>query len=177
MIHTSKKETSVRAGRGFTVIELMFTLALVSILAGLAAPDFRQMVAESRMRSVSNDLFSDMKFARSEAIATNKPVEMAGAVRGDFSSGWTVQDYNGNIPNVKRRREASNVATIATVGGIRSITFNTDGRLDAPDIAGGRTFLIVPTDGTNVRMRCVRIGFQGKTTLKVDSDTNMNNGC
>lgn len=53
---------------GFTLIELMVTVAILGILLGLAAPSFRGLMAANRAHSVSMEFSGALMHARSEAI-------------------------------------------------------------------------------------------------------------
>jgi len=53
---------------GFTLIELIITLGLVSILALLAAPSLSQFIKQERLVTTANQLNSVYRYARSEAI-------------------------------------------------------------------------------------------------------------
>ena len=61
---------------GFTLIELMVTIALIAILGSLAAPSIQQFVSRSTIRAVSNDFSLAMQRARTEAINRNECVVM-----------------------------------------------------------------------------------------------------
>jgi len=74
--------------RGFTLIELMITLAVVAILSSLAAPSFREMAATQRVRSAVSALNESLWLARSEAVKRNADVEFSFASVAD---GWTVK--------------------------------------------------------------------------------------
>lgn len=53
---------------GFTVIELMITVAVIAVLATIAAPSMRDLVKNARMTALANDLMTDLNVARSEAV-------------------------------------------------------------------------------------------------------------
>ncbi len=54
---------------GFTLIELMITIAIAAILLGLAAPSFQQTIQNNRMVSQTNELIAAINSARQIAIA------------------------------------------------------------------------------------------------------------
>jgi len=61
---------------GFTLIELMVTIAILAIIASLAAPAVGVFVSRSVMRGISADFTLAMQRARSEAINRNMCVTM-----------------------------------------------------------------------------------------------------
>lgn len=54
--------------RGFTLVELMVTVVIVAIVMGIGLPNFRDGVKRNRLVSQSNELASDMNFARTQAV-------------------------------------------------------------------------------------------------------------
>ena len=62
--------------RGFTLIELMVTVALVAVMAGLAAPSFRDFIVRRNLESVTSDFQSDIMKARTTAMNKNICVTM-----------------------------------------------------------------------------------------------------
>ena len=59
---------------GFTLVELMVSLSVLLFLLGMAAPSFSVLINNSRVKSSTSALASDLGFARSEAIMRNVPV-------------------------------------------------------------------------------------------------------
>ena len=53
---------------GFSAIELMVVVSIISILAALAAPSFTPLIENWRVREASEQLQSTLYYARSEAI-------------------------------------------------------------------------------------------------------------
>lgn len=85
----------MRAISGFTLIELMVTIAIAAILMALAAPSFSATIASNRLSAQTNDLITALNAARSEAIRRGRRVTVCKsadgtscASAGDWSKGW-----------------------------------------------------------------------------------------
>lgn len=63
-----------RAGRGFTMIELIIVIAVIGTLIALTAPSFKRMLDTQRLRSINAALVTDLQFARAEAASRNQRV-------------------------------------------------------------------------------------------------------
>lgn len=73
--------------RGFTLIELMMTLAVAAILLGIAAPGFVSIIKNNRITTVTNDLLADLALARSEAAKRGQNVSICISSNGTSCTG------------------------------------------------------------------------------------------
>lgn len=81
---------------GYTLIELMVTVAVVAVLATVAVPNFNSFISNARERGDIQQLMKSMVAARSEAVVRARPVTLT-ATEGDWSKGWRAWvDINGN---------------------------------------------------------------------------------
>lgn len=56
---------------GFTIIELMITIAVIAVIAALALPSFKSILEERRLVGAAENLYASLQYARSEAIKRN----------------------------------------------------------------------------------------------------------
>lgn len=92
------------AQRGFTLVELLISLAVMAVLMTFAVPSFHSLMDSSKLTAASNALLSSMHLARSEAIKRGARVVLCKtangfvcAERGGWEQGWIVfHDANNN---------------------------------------------------------------------------------
>ena len=82
-----------KKNHGFTLIELMVTIAVMAIIAMLAAPSFADLIAKQRLESTTKQLLNILTTARSQAIL----LRQATTVNLDSSNPDTGTVLNGNV--------------------------------------------------------------------------------
>jgi len=68
---------------GFSLIELMVTVAIVGLLMALGIQSFNTMMASTRTRATADSILSGLKLARAEAIKRNVPIRFEFFTNGD----------------------------------------------------------------------------------------------
>jgi type IV fimbrial biogenesis protein FimT len=64
---------------GFTIIELMITIAVASVLLGLAVPAFTDMVRNTRIANQANAIVGALNYARAETTVRGMPISICAA--------------------------------------------------------------------------------------------------
>jgi type IV fimbrial biogenesis protein FimT len=89
--------------QGFTLIELMVTIAVMAILLMVAVPSFKEAMLGSKLGSYANSLVAGAHLARSEAIKRNQVVTLCVSSNGtscgtgDWGQGWIVRTTGGTV--------------------------------------------------------------------------------
>ncbi|MFN2308478.1 MAG: GspH/FimT family pseudopilin [Gammaproteobacteria bacterium] len=130
---------------GFTLIELMITLAIAAILLTVGIPSFQAVFQSNRLATQANELIGAVNLARSEAIKRGANVTVR-ASTGGFQNGWCVHlNASCTGDDILRLFPAMNQMAV-DAGGTTALVFNGQGQKATP--AGEVTFTISPDDCT-----------------------------
>lgn len=102
---------------GFTLTELMVTVAIIGIIASLGVPSFQAVLQQNRASSTANELIAALNMARSEAIKRGQIVSLckSSTISDEepscsedttWSSGWIVfvdADGDGSVDDSDTR--------------------------------------------------------------------------
>ena len=144
----------MRRAQGFTLVELMVTVAILAILVGVAVPSFKSFGEGQRVRSAAAEITTSILSARSEAVKRNTSVTLAPDTADAWAGGWTVK-YGANLVH-----QQAAFTNLTITGAPSTITFGGSGR---PDTTG--SFQIT----ANQSVRCVRLDASGLPTTKSEA--------
>jgi len=180
---------------GFTLIELVITLAIVSIILGYAVPSFAPFLANQRVRTAIADFHHDLTYARADALNNARAVVLEQTTPLDWRRGWIIcvdnNPTNGvcdlpaeevlkttqQIPG-DRLRMCTNIPDFA-----QRIVFRADGRiLRATPVTDLDRFTISDDMGDavvdNDKIRSIFFGASGRmTTIEQNGGTNGGVAC
>ncbi len=95
-----------RHSSGFTLVELMITVAVIAILIGIGFPSFSASLRSNRVATHANEMIATVSLARTEAIKSNIAAGICPSANGTtcggtWNGGWLVfVDTNNNgAPN------------------------------------------------------------------------------
>ncbi|WP_417788109.1 GspH/FimT family pseudopilin [Stutzerimonas xanthomarina] len=93
--------------RGFTLIELMVTIAVLAIMIAIAVPSFTSLIHNNRTTSLHHEILGAIQLARSEAVKRRKDVvicrtenQNACADGTNWAVGWLVMEVGGDVVKV-----------------------------------------------------------------------------
>jgi type IV fimbrial biogenesis protein FimT len=169
-------KSTVREIHGFTLIELMVTIAVAAILVVVAVPNLRTFVQNSRINTQVNDLIADLSYARSEAIKRRTNVAVCQSTNGTTCAGgnWKdgrliYADINGNgaldagevVLRFRGAPGGSDNTLTTTPAGADPIVFNLSGQFAG---VGGTSFAICDDRGFS-KGKSVTLNSIGQTVV------------
>ena len=126
---------------GFTLYELLLTVALIAILASISVPSFSATLARAHQASELNSLFHAIHLARKESIRRRQVMTVCASSDGqsclddrDWSSGW--------------------------------ILFNNRDRDSPPQVDAGESVILSHTVDDSVRITANRRAFTLRATFR-----------
>lgn len=159
------------SSRGFTLVELLVTVAVLSILLAVAVPSFQSFLANNRMASQANDLITALNLARSEAIRRSANVTVCASstgttCTGGWAQGWIVRDAGGTPIRVQRALGGSSTLTGGT-DVASTITYTSSGRttIATGATSTSTTLTLCPPASSGAQGRAIQIERTGRVRV------------
>lgn len=146
------KTSPTRATLGFTLVELMVTVAVLAILMALATPSFREILAAQRVRATAYSIVSDLVLARSEAIKRGADVTLTPSA-AQWANGWSVKVASSAEVLSAQSSVGSGVVFVSSPA---AITFDRNGRINLESVVRFEL-----SDGST-RRRCISLDPSGR---------------
>jgi type IV fimbrial biogenesis protein FimT len=166
--------------RGFTLIELVISMSIVTILMAIAVPSYKYVTTSNRISAEVNGLLGDLQYARAEAIKEGQPVSVCATSNGTscsdgatWSTGWIVfSDANGNqvidgndfMLRVQQSLKTGDNLSVS-VATIYGVTFNRDGF--AVNLPGTITLTLKDPTAVQAYTRCLQMTIVGAMTTEL----------
>ncbi len=160
-------------GRGFTIIEVLISIAVLGIVIGLAAPTFGEFMQNQQIRAAADAIQNGLQVGRAEAIRRNLPVKVTVTPPG---TGWVVaESASGTVIQTRHHEEGSSRArsailpansstvTFSSLGGtmVNADASPTMNRIDVDNPNGG------DCQTASGPMRCLRVLVTGGGSIRM----------
>ncbi|WP_006788250.1 GspH/FimT family pseudopilin [Thiorhodospira sibirica] len=158
---------------GFTLVELMVTVAVAAILLTVAIPGFDALMQEQRAATQSNHLLTALNLARSEAVKRGARVSACPSSNGtacsgsDWTVGWMVYTDTATTDTTSTVGEVLRVWSaprgIETLSGASHVRYRGSGELLNADPVN---LTLKPKGCSGQRARNIRIGLTGQAGVQ-----------
>ena len=167
----------MKKNSGFTLLELIIAMALVSIVVAFAIPSMTTFTQNDRLTTNINSLIGHLAYARSEAVKRSQQVSVcasndAATCSGGWDDGWIVYidaDNNNSFDageEVIRAQQALGGNNTLTATGIGTqITYDNRGFVNAASVGS----LQLCDDRSGPYGKTVRITTTGRVRLEADT--------
>lgn len=170
---------------GFTMVELLITIAIVSITLSLAIPSFSSLLINSRIKKLSSDFISSINIAKIESVKRQVPVTICKSSNsnndnptcdsgsGDWNSGWIIFSDGATLGKVETSNSeeilnvfistGNHVEKINSAEFSKYITFQPNGFIKGSNGYSGEIILCVNNSDSSVfNKRIINVSTTGR---------------
>lgn len=170
-------QVKAKTTRGFTLIEMMVTIAILVVLIAAVGPSFAEALRSNRLLTQGNSLFTALVLTRSEAVKRNHAAVLCkssdGATcvtSGNWEQGWLIFPDKDN--DVTRDSDEVVIRAYGALsGGItlrtgslyaNRVIFRSDGTVSAQD-----SFRLCGADAVAAKARRITINATGRPYTQI----------
>jgi type IV fimbrial biogenesis protein FimT len=152
-----------RLDRGFTLTELVVTIAIAGVLTTLAVPSFNNVIATEHAKAAASELYTSLFTARADAIRLNQQM-VTSAAGGVWNNGWSTAPKSGGA--TLDSHGATKQTSISEAAGAGTVTYYPSGRLA---VGAAPVFHITAQTGNATSTQCVSINPTGTPYMAAGS--------
>lgn len=176
-------KTNCKTQSGFTLIELLITISLAMIILSFAVPSFSSFIKNGRVTTTTNNLVTDVNYARQEAVTRGAVVILCrsanptaatpscGGTSSNWSSGWLIfvsadsnTDYDDGVDILLRANSDNEGEVTVRTNGVSNseLVYKADGTID---MGGGTAVFAVCDDRGEGHGNQLQVGPTGRPRL------------
>lgn len=158
--------------QGFTLIELVITIAIIAIIAAMAAPSMQKQIRQARIKDGANIIEAALKDAKSQALIRQKNIKVVltnTSTKKNLKLFYVGDDTTRTIPLATYTLD-KNISIITNASNLTAVSF-TPYKNAYPGDTGTRPDDIDTDSSTNFSV-CYGAG-SDKYTITVDAISNI----
>lgn len=149
---------------GFTLVELMITIAIGAILLTLAVPGFQNIISQNRLATEANEIVTALNLARSEAVKRGANVVITPS-GGDWANGWAITTVDPTLGLITLKEGDGVSGSLGLTGGPANFTMLSTGlRSDITPV----TFTLCDASRPGERGRQIGVSPAGRPRIESD---------
>ncbi len=160
---------SMSSKAGFTLVEILVAVVVLSIVLGIGIPQFNGIIHSNRVSGASTNLHSMLQLTRSEAVKRAKTVSLCPSSGRDASAtcadstdwtlGWLIVDADGEV--IRIEGDLNDSISVSQSTAVKTFDFNSVGALD-----GGAKNLFTLASGGRSKFVCTLVSGKSFTVTK-----------
>lgn len=160
----------MRSVRGFTLVELMVTIAVLAVILTIAVPSFSTLIRKNQVQTQVSLLINALNLARSEAVTRGTNVHVSSLNGVDWHLGWRVwvdTKTSEGVANEKLLRTFPALEGVSTLtSATTQVIFDNQGRLSGAVAGANVEFAYNVGAGFCSYERVITINAIGRTAVR-----------
>ncbi len=154
----AKQSIQKKKGWGFSLIELLITVAVLGTLFAIGIPSFMTLREDNKLTSQTNELIGSIQFARSEAIKRARDISFS------IANGSSLIEQGEEL--LSQESLNSDLVVIASENFTKGVVFSSNGfaYTETGALATG-TISVCSTKITGSNTRVIALGAGGQTSV------------